>query len=71
MTLQHQSSEFHPNANGQRARRFANSKLAELNRGVSDPMWRSQLIIGYYNALRCGHKMGTEGSLLIAEKAVQ
>lgn len=70
MTLQHQSNEFHSNANGKRACKLANSKLAELQQGVSDPMWRNHLIKGYYGMLECGHKMGTEGSLLVAE-AVQ
>lgn len=67
---QHQINEFHPTANAQRARRLANSKLAELNEGVSDPMWRNHLINGYYAMLKIGHKLGTEGSLLVAQ-AVQ
>lgn len=70
MTLQHQSNEFHSNANGQRARRLANKWLSELLSGIADPMWRQQAENHYKNALKCGHKMGTEGSLLVAE-AVQ
>lgn len=67
MTLQHQSSEFHPNANGQRACRHANKWLSELLAGINDPMWREQTERLYRAALKCGHKMGTEGSLLVVE----
>lgn len=67
---QHQSNEFHPTANGQRARRHANKWLSELTAGIDDPMWQQQVERQYYNALRCGHKLGVEGSLIVAQ-AVQ
>ncbi len=70
MTLQHQANEFHQNANCQRARRWANDYLAEMQTS-DDPMWRQHLQNLYMNALRIGHKMHEEGSLLVSVEAVQ
>ena len=70
ITQQHQPNEFKPNANGQRACRWANKKLAELQTAPSDPMLVDHLTRSYLAMLKCGHKNGAAGSLLVAE-AVQ
>ena len=64
MTPQHSFNEFHKNANGKRACKLANRKLAELQNGIDDPLWQQQVIKQYLLMLKCGHKMSTEGSLL-------
>ena len=64
-TKQHSANEFRANANGQRAYRWANEKLAELAT-ATDPIIIDFLKRSYLHLLKGGHKNGTAGSLLEA-----